>query len=173
MLIATYSFSKHIRLYRARVEWSRQTFMIEHIKTIGDCSSPQQDADANELPSSLPYPEAQLYHLEMLSPAPDPRNKETLPPLLLAFFCNYPHHNNPASIVNEPWTSIARWELNCTKPTLHPSFSQLSSKKSNAPTSSELQVSLFSGLTSSMHTLTLSRQKWYSKDYLISVKVTL
>ncbi|KAI4142263.1 MAG: hypothetical protein LQ341_003264, partial [Variospora aurantia] len=140
MLIATYSFSKHIRLYRARVEWSRQTFMIEHIKTIGDCSSPKQDADANELPSSLPYPEAQLYHLEMLSPAPDPRNKETLPPLLLAFFCNYPHQNNPASIVNEPWTSIARWELNCTKPTLHPSFSQLSSKKSNAPTSSELQT---------------------------------
>lgn len=169
MLIATYSFSKHIRLYRARVEWSRQTFMIEHIKTIGDCSSPKQDADANELPSSLPYPEAQLYHLEMLSPAPDPRNKETLPPLLLAFFCNYPHQNNPASIVNEPWTSIARWELNCTKPTLHPSFSQLSSKKSNAPTSSELQVSSFSGLTSSMYTLTLSRWKWYSKDYLISV----
>ncbi|KAL9060542.1 MAG: hypothetical protein Q9206_000986 [Seirophora lacunosa] len=140
MLVATYGFSKQIRLYRVVVEWSKQSFLIENVKTIADCSSPKQDVDTNELPSSLPYPEAQLYHLEMLSHAPDLRSKETFPPLLLAFFCNYPQQNSPPSVVNEPWTSIARWELNGTKPTLHPSFSQLSSKKPNAPTSSELQA---------------------------------
>lgn len=143
MLIATYGFSKQIRLYRVVVEWSKQSFLIENVKTIADCSSPKQDVDTNELPSSLPYPEAQLYHLEMLSHAPDLRSKETFPPLLLAFFCNYPQHNSSPSVGNELWTSIARWELNSTKPTLHPSFSQLSSKKPNAPTSSELQVESF------------------------------
>lgn len=140
MLVATHNNSRHVRLYRVEVDWTKQSFVIEHVKTIADCSSTSQDAGEDGLPPSLPYPESQLYHLDLVSPAPDVRSKDTFPPLLLAFFCNESHRDDYASMGSYPSTSIVRWELISIKPTLHPSFSQLASKRSNASNSSEPQV---------------------------------
>lgn len=140
MLIATHSIAKQVRLYRVDVDWPRQGFNIEHVKTIADCSPAYEDADESGLSLSLPCPEAQLYHLELVSPAPDIRSKETFAPMLLAFFCDFAHLNGHSSIGNGPSTSIARWELDSFKPALHPGFSQLPSKKSSASHPSELQV---------------------------------
>ncbi len=140
MLVATCSFSKQIRLYKVEVDWSGRSFAIEHVKIIPDCSSHNQDAGEGGMAAGLPYPEAQLYHLELVSPAPDIRSKEDFPPLLLGFFCNSPPRENHPLMEHGPLTSIVRWEMASIKPTLHPGFSQLASKRSNASKPSELQV---------------------------------
>lgn len=140
MLVATCSISKQTRLYRVEVDWSGRSFIIEHVKIIADCSSHSQDAGEGGMAAGLPYPEAQLYHLELVSPAPDIRSKEDFPPLLLGFFCNSPPRDNHPLIGHGPVTSIVRWEMTSIEPTLHPGFSQLASKRSNASKPSELQV---------------------------------
>ncbi|KAL8709289.1 MAG: hypothetical protein Q9225_007469 [Loekoesia sp. 1 TL-2023] len=139
LLVATHSTSKRIRIYRIELDWPRQAFVVDHLKTIAHCSFTNDDVDETGLASNLPYPEAQLYHLEMISPGPDIRSKETSAPLLLAFFCNSSYQNDRLPVGNHPSTRIARWELNSLKPTLHPSFSQLASKKSGASNSNDLQ----------------------------------
>ncbi|KAL8948995.1 MAG: hypothetical protein Q9222_004866 [Ikaeria aurantiellina] len=86
--------------------------------------------------------EMELHHLELLSPlTPDPRSKETLPALLLAFFCTISSQVDQPTLGNEASTSIVRWELNSITPTLHPSFSQLASRKTTAAHATDLQVS--------------------------------
>lgn len=172
MLVATHSISKQIRLYRVEVDWPAQRFNIEHVKTIINCSPSNEDAGEGGIPASLLYPEAQLYHLELASPAPDIRNKETFPPLLIAFFGNTPHHNDHPSIGNAPSTSIARWELNSIKPSLPSGFSQLASKRGNGSNTGELQVG--ERLVYGLHerTLTLPSRKWFSRGYKISRSTT-
>ena len=142
MLVATYSNSKHIRIYKIEVAWPRQAFVIDHVKTIADCSPTIIEANEDGSASSLPYPEAQLYHLEMIPPGPDIRSKETSPPLLLAFFCNLSAQPDHFALGNDPSpsTSIVRWELTSFKPTLHSSFSQLASKRPSTGNSADLQV---------------------------------
>ncbi|KAL8760778.1 MAG: hypothetical protein Q9184_003063 [Pyrenodesmia sp. 2 TL-2023] len=142
MLVATYSVSKHIRVYKVGVDWSGRTFIIEHVKTITDYSSHSQDAGEGGLAAGFPYPEAQLYHLEIVPPAPAIRSKEDFSPLLLGFFCTSSLRDNHPLMGHCPLTSIVRWEMTSIKPTLHPGFSQLASKKSNASNPSELQPEL-------------------------------
>ncbi|CAL8583760.1 hypothetical protein XPA_009378 [Xanthoria parietina] len=138
MLVATYSISKRIRTHRVGVDWSAQSFVIDHLRTIVDCSPANNTLIASGLPHGLPHPEPQLYHLELLSPAPAPdlRKKEPLPPLLLAFFCSVP---DTEKLSVDHSTFIARWELSNFKPSLHPSFSQLALKKPNGTSPSDLQ----------------------------------
>lgn len=140
MLVATYSISKRIRTHRVGVDWSAQSFVIDHLRTIVDCSPANNTLIASGLPHGLPHPEPQLYHLELLSPAPAPdlRKKEPLPPLLLAFFCSV---SDTEKLSVDHSTFIARWELSNFKPSLHPSFSQLALKKPNGTSPSDLQVS--------------------------------
>lgn len=140
MLVATYSVSKHIRVYKVEVDWPGRSFIIEHVKIIADCSSHSQEAGEGGLAAGLPYPEAQLYHLEIVSPAPAIRSKEDFSPLLLGFVCNSSPRDNHPLMGHSPLTSIVRWEMTSIKPTLHPGFSQLASKRSNASKPSELQV---------------------------------
>ncbi|KAL8701035.1 MAG: hypothetical protein Q9224_000687 [Gallowayella concinna] len=139
LLVATHSLSNHIRTYRIGVNWSRQCFVVDHLKTIVDCTPTSNVLGQSRLPSSLPYLNPQLYHLEILSPTTDVRKKDTIPPLLIAFFCSAGDQISQSSGTNEISTFIVRWELTSIKPILHPSFSQLASKKPNGPTSGDLQ----------------------------------
>ncbi|KAL8643791.1 MAG: hypothetical protein Q9226_008118 [Calogaya cf. arnoldii] len=141
MLVATCSISKRIRTYRVGVDWSTQSFVIDHLRTILDYSPANNTLAVSGLPPSLPHPEPQLYHLEYLppTPAPDLRKKEPLPPLLLAFFCSAADTDKQSTVAVDHSTFVARWELSNVKPSLHPSFSQLASKKPNGTSSSDLQ----------------------------------
>ncbi|KAL8920524.1 MAG: hypothetical protein Q9172_004478 [Xanthocarpia lactea] len=140
IVVATYSVSQRIRTYRVCVDWSRQCFLVDHLTTIVDCSPDNDALDGTGLSSSLPYSEPQLYHLEILSPAPDLRKKNnTLPLLLLAFFCSASDRNEHPTVAINHSTFIVRWELSSIKPILHPSFSQLASKKPNGTHTSDLQ----------------------------------
>ena len=144
MLVATCSTSKRIRAYRVGVDWSTQSFVIGHLRTILDYSPANNTFDVSGLPPSLPHTEPQLYHLEYLPPAPAPdlRKKEPLPPLLLAFFCSAADADKQSTVALDHSTFVARWELSNVKPSLHPSFSQLALKKPNGTSPSDLQVSL-------------------------------
>ncbi|KAL8736286.1 MAG: hypothetical protein Q9166_000441 [cf. Caloplaca sp. 2 TL-2023] len=139
MLVATHSVSKHIRTYRIKVDWSKQSFVVDRLRTIVDCSPKSNALIGSRLPSTLPYPEPALYHLEIVSPTSDIRIKETIPPLLLAVFASTPKRNEHPSSANDISTSIVRWELCTTRSSLHPSFSQLASKKPNSTGSDDLQ----------------------------------
>ncbi|KAL8936278.1 MAG: hypothetical protein Q9211_004261 [Gyalolechia sp. 1 TL-2023] len=139
MLVATHSVSKRIRIYRVEVDWPSQAFIIDHVSTIADCSLANDDTDEGRMASSLAYLDDQLYHLEILPPGPDIRTKETAALLLLAFFRSSSDQVDHLPMGNEPSTSIVRWELSSSKPTLHPSFSQLASKRSAASNPIELQ----------------------------------
>ncbi|KAL8723808.1 MAG: hypothetical protein Q9181_007179 [Wetmoreana brouardii] len=124
----------------SQIYWPAQRFVIEHLKTIEDLQPTDSDLDEATLPPSLPHREAQLYHLKIVSPGPHSLSKETLPPLLLAFFCNVPYQGDPSPLGIETSTSIVRWELSSVTTSLHPSFSQLASKKPNAKNPGDLQV---------------------------------
>ncbi|KAI4179860.1 MAG: hypothetical protein L6R41_007600 [Letrouitia leprolyta] len=89
--------------------------------------------------STLPYPEDQLYHLELLPPGPDVRNKETSDPILLALFRTTSDQTDHLAMSGVSSTCVVRWELNSCKPSLHPSFSQLASKRIAASNVIELQ----------------------------------
>ncbi|KAL9587304.1 MAG: hypothetical protein Q9212_000351 [Teloschistes hypoglaucus] len=138
LLIATYG-SKSIRTYRVEVDWQAQRFLVEHLKTVEDLSSNRTNLDASVLPSTLAHPRSGLYHLEILPSAPDILSKETLPPLLLAFFCSGPTEGDHTTLGASVSTTILRWELSSLKPELHSSFLQLASKKSSAGPSADLQ----------------------------------
>ncbi|KAL8803476.1 MAG: hypothetical protein Q9182_003173 [Xanthomendoza sp. 2 TL-2023] len=139
LLVATHSVAKQIRIYRVGVDWSLQCFVVDHLKTIVDCSPTSNILGESRLPSASPYPHPQLYHLEILSPTTDVRTKDTIPPLLIAFFCSTGNHNAQSSGVNEISTIMVRWELASIESILHPSFSQLASKKPNGPSMGDLQ----------------------------------
>lgn len=132
LLIATHNVSRRIRVHRVEIDWTRQAFIINHMSTIAECSLTNNETDEISMTSTLPYPEDQLYHLELLPPGPDSRNKETSAPLLLAFFRISSDQADHLPVGNSMSTSIVRWELDSCKPSLHSSFSQLASKKSAA-----------------------------------------
>ncbi|KAL8633552.1 hypothetical protein Q9189_000705 [Teloschistes chrysophthalmus] len=139
LLIATYG-SKSIRTYRVEVDWQAQRFLVEHLKTIEDLSSTRSNLDASGLPLTSAHPSSSgLYHLEILPSAPDILSKETLPPVLLAFFCSGPIEGGHTTLGASVSTTILRWELSSLKPELHSSFLQLASKKSGAGPSADLQ----------------------------------
>ncbi|KAL8712283.1 MAG: hypothetical protein Q9220_003434 [cf. Caloplaca sp. 1 TL-2023] len=140
ILIATHNMSKQVRTYRVGVDWSKRAFVIEHLTLIPDYSLQTNFIDGSSA-TGLTGQEMELHHLELLSPlTPDPRSKESLPALLLAFFCTTPSQIDQSTLGNEALTSIVRWELSSTTPTLHPSFSQLASRKTTAAHATNLQV---------------------------------
>ncbi|KAI4108006.1 MAG: hypothetical protein L6R37_001288 [Teloschistes peruensis] len=145
LLIATYG-SESIRTYRVEVDWQAQRFLVEHLKTIEDLASTRSNLDPSVLPSTSVYPRSGLYHLEILPSAPDVLSKETLPPVLLAFFCSGPIEGDHTTLGASLSTTIIRWELSSLKPELHSSFLQLASKKSGAGLSADLQVRKRSGI---------------------------
>lgn len=122
------------------VDWTRQAFVIDHVSTIGECSLQNDYTDESRMTSTLPYPEDQLYHLELLPPGPDVRNKETSDPILLALFRTTSDQTDHLAMSGVSSTCVVRWELNSCKPSLHPSFSQLASKRIAASNVIELQV---------------------------------
>ncbi|KAL8781895.1 MAG: hypothetical protein Q9194_000088 [Teloschistes cf. exilis] len=138
LLIATYG-SESIRTYRVEVDWQAQRFLVEHLKTIEDLASTRSNLDPSVLPSMSAYPRSGLYHLEILPSAPDVLSKETLPPVLLAFFCSGPIEGDHTTLGASLSTTIVRWELSSLKPELHSSFLQLASKKSGAGLYVDLQ----------------------------------
>ncbi|KAL9604464.1 MAG: hypothetical protein Q9219_000429 [cf. Caloplaca sp. 3 TL-2023] len=139
LLVATHSISKCIRVYRVEINWSKQEFIINHFKTIADCSPASDDGDVDVLADNSQYSEAQLYNLELIAPLPDVQGKEALAPLLLAFFSNPSYSDDNLQMGSNPSTSIARWELISSKPMLHPNFLQLASKRSGASSPKDLQ----------------------------------
>ncbi|KAL8835573.1 MAG: hypothetical protein Q9170_003257 [Blastenia crenularia] len=139
LLVTTHSISERLRIYRVGINWQRQGFDIDHVAMVADSSPSSKDVDDSRLASGLPYPEAQLYRLEMVSPGPDLRSKETLAPLLLAFFSNSSDPIDQLTAGHDPTTSIVRWEMSSSKPTLHTGFSQLASKRSGPSNPVDLQ----------------------------------
>ena len=167
MLVVTYSVSKRICAYRVGVDWFSQSMVIVHLRNIVDCSPTNDTLGLSGLPPSSPYPEPQLYHLELLSPAPasDLRRKEPLPPMLLAFFCSSASTDKQPTVALDQSTFITRWEYSTTKPSLHPSFSQSALKKPNGTGPSDLQVCTCLPCHLLLLKLTLFSQKSYSSDF--------
>lgn len=139
LLIATHG-SKSIRTYKVEVDWQAQRFIVEHLKTIEDLLTSRSNLDAGVLPSTSVHIKSGLYHLEILPSAPDIQSKETLPPVLLAFFCSGPIEGDHTTSGIGLSTTVVRWELSSLKSQLHSSFVQLASKKAGAGQSADLQV---------------------------------
>ena len=167
MLVVTYSVSKRIRTYRVEVDWSSQSVVITHLRNIADCSPINDTLVLSGFPLTSPHPEPQLYHLELLSPAPAPdlRRKESLPPMLLAFFCSSASTDKQPTVAVNQSTFITRWEYSITKPSLHPSFAQSGLKKPNGTGPSDLQVCICLPRYLLPLSFTLFSQKSHSSDF--------
>ena len=95
--------------------------------TIPDCSPFEVD-------------NAQITHLELVPPGPETRNREPTSPFVFAVFSRIPDQFSDTQIQEEPVSVMARWELGTVKPTLHPVFMQLHSRKSNVAPVVDLPV---------------------------------
>lgn len=130
MLLATHTMDRQLRLYRVSVDFSQLSLNVQHLKTVNDCSPFEVDSgDSHESFSSY----AQITHLELIPPGPETRNRGPTSPFILAAFSYVPDQYHVTQMSEEPFSILARWELGSHVPTLHPSFAQLTSKKSNAP----------------------------------------
>ncbi|KAL8997228.1 MAG: hypothetical protein Q9169_003421 [Polycauliona sp. 2 TL-2023] len=141
MIVATHSLCRRIQVHRVSIDWSTQSFVITHLKTIMESSPVNNNLDISGLPLDSPRPESKLYHLELASPvpAPDVRKQEPQPLVLLAFFCNTASTDKEQPVEVDHSTFIVRWELCNIKPSLHPSFSQLALKRPNGTKTVDLQ----------------------------------
>lgn len=132
MLLATHSADKQLRLYRVGVDFQQMMFNIQHVKTINNCSPLDYEGSSS---SSKP---CQISHLEFIPPGPETRNREAKNAFILAVFSQ--ENSQDPTLHEEPFSIISKWELHSTKPMLHPSFEQLTLKKSSASASGNLLV---------------------------------
>ena len=122
-----------MRIYKVHIDWERKDFLVEHYKTLADSSpAPEIAHHPDEAMSNSMFSGACLSHLELISPGPDSRSKEILPPVLLALYCNLPSQDDQQPAQEAPSTIIVRWELSSIKPVLHSNFAQLMPKSVSA-----------------------------------------
>ena len=114
---------------------------VQHLKLMNECSPLIEHGDADDYNSNgLLYSQARLSHLELVPAGPDARRRDTMYPVVLAIFSMIPDHYQNTQIQEEPLSIISRWELRNAEISLHKSFEQLSSQKSNAVSNADLSV---------------------------------
>lgn len=131
MLVATYSTSRQLRLYKVKIAWSKQTFIVDHLKISDDFFPHLQAEDDIAMKPSTTLPFVQLSHLEIISPCPDERSKDVLPALLLLVYTYVPSQLQESQPQGGSSSIILRAELQNAVPALHSSFERLGTRKSH------------------------------------------
>lgn len=130
MLVATYSTSRQLRLYKVKIAWPKHTFIVDHLKISDDFSPHLQAEDDFAMKPTTALPFVQLSHLEIISPCPDERSKDVLPALLLLVYTYVPSQLQESQPQGGSSSIVLRAELQNAVPALHPSFEQLGTRKS-------------------------------------------
>ncbi|KAL9044109.1 MAG: hypothetical protein Q9214_002729 [Letrouitia sp. 1 TL-2023] len=132
MLVATYGTSRQLRLYKVKIAWSKQTFIVDHLKISDDYFPHLQAEDNVAMKQSTHLPFVQLSHLEIISPCPDERSKDVLPALLLLVYTYVPSQLQESHPQGGSSSILLRAELQNAVPALHSSFERLGTRKSHS-----------------------------------------
>ena len=142
MLLTTYNNNRELRVYRVELDFERLEIRLQHLKVLNTCG-PLNDTFGSSHPThGALILRAHLSILKFLAPAPQPGTTEPSQPCILAAFSYLADDLHSSSSEAQQFTVLCRWELESLRPALHPGFGSLSSKKSNAPSTSVLPVRL-------------------------------
>lgn len=140
-VLAAYTLSKQLRVYRISINWNLQqnqpnqpptmlpappTLVVKHIK-VENLACPMDSGTHDTA-------QAQLSHLEFMAPTPGPPQIPNVPGVLAIF------SNRQAD--GQSFSVVCRWGLKESESALHPSFDQLGVRRSSvsSPTSNELEL---------------------------------
>ncbi|TGZ79690.1 hypothetical protein EX30DRAFT_372724 [Ascodesmis nigricans] len=143
VLLATYTASKQLRLYRISIDWGVPipsstdkappvfpTAPKIHVERIRDLHH------IKPLHSSIGNTEPQLSHIAVLGPAPQISANMPMVPTVMCVFSG--KNDN-----QEYYTAIARWDLKNVTESIHPSFEQLQRQGNSSRDKKDQQLDLF------------------------------
>ena len=140
LLVATHSTSRQLRLYRVKIAWAKQAFVVEHIKTLNNFFPFLPTGDAHAVGASALLPFVQLSYFEIISPSPGERARDTVRPFLILVYNYVPNQLQESQLQNGSSSLLVKLELDSAASTLHPSFDQLGTKKLNGSSAKEFLV---------------------------------
>jgi len=137
ILLATYGLKEELRIYRLSLLFDTTTVNLHHLEFVTSCTPSDGSVDSALLQHTTPPASARLSFLDFIPAGPEFRNREPTQPFVLATFTYVSDASEDGS---NQFSIVCRWGLRISKPTMHPSFDQLSSRKSNVPSTADLPV---------------------------------
>ena len=138
LLLATHDANGEIRVYRLRIDFERNTTSIQNLSMLPSCTPFASVNDAAQASNDPADRKAQLTLIEFIPAGPDSKTREPTPPSVLVAFSYVSHQFQGAENAN---TVICKWDLILAKSSLHPAFSDLSSRKNGPSALADLPVS--------------------------------
>ena len=138
LLLSTYDTDGELRIYRLRIDFERCALNIQHLCILTSCTPSAVFDELTQLSYNPAIKRAEVTLIEIIPAGPDSKSRQSTPPFVFVAFSFLSHDFHGADNIN---TVQCKWQLSVAKPSLHPSFSDLSSKKGGGPTLANTPVS--------------------------------